>query len=280
MAAKSKPMAKKLKQATGLFSLEGKVVFLSGAGGHLGAAMAHGVAEAGGTVILNGRDPEKLKKLQTELKKNGGKAVVWASDITDEKQHRATAKFIEKEFGRLDVLINNAYAGRTGSVKVATLEDFTDSYDIAVSKPFRLIQTLMPLLKKSAAENPAGSSIINIASMYGMVSPDPRIYDNEAHVNPPFYGAAKGAVLQLTKYLGCALAPDKIRVNAISPGPFPPPTVAKSNPGFWKKLQGKSPMGRVGRADELKGPVVFLSSDASSYMTGSNVVVDGGWTAW
>ena len=122
--------------------------------------------------------------------------------------------------------------------------------------------------------------MINVASMYGLVSPDLRVYENAASTNPPFYGAAKAALLQLSRYLACELAKDNIRVNALCPGPFPCPSVKEANPEFIKKLENRVPLGRIGIAEELKGPVVFLASDDSSYVTGSTLNVDGGWTAW
>jgi NAD(P)-dependent dehydrogenase (short-subunit alcohol dehydrogenase family) len=116
--------------------------------------------------------------------------------------------------------------------------------------------------------------------MYGMVSPDPRIYGNSGQNNPPFYGAAKGALLQLTRYAACHLASHKIRVNAISPGPFPAGNLQESNPAFYKELCNKNPMNRIGHPDELAGAILFLASDAASFVTGINLPVDGGWTAW
>ncbi len=116
--------------------------------------------------------------------------------------------------------------------------------------------------------------------MYGVVSPDPRIYTETTRPNTPEYGAAKAGLLQLTRYLACQLGPMCIRVNSISPGPFPAPAVQQADPEFIRRLGHKNPLGRIGSPDELAGPVVFLASDASSYVTGANIVVDGGWTAW
>jgi gluconate 5-dehydrogenase len=121
--------------------------------------------------------------------------------------------------------------------------------------------------------------IINTTSMYGHVAPDHRIYDGIEFANPPSYGAAKAGVLQLTKYLASFLSPHGIRVNAVSPGPFPFLETLK-NKEFKESLESKNMLGRVGEPDDLKGAFALLASDASKYMTGQNICVDGGWTAW
>jgi NAD(P)-dependent dehydrogenase (short-subunit alcohol dehydrogenase family) len=125
-----------------------------------------------------------------------------------------------------------------------------------------------------------GASVVNIASMYGSVSPDPSIYGTSGANNPPSYGAAKAGLIQFTKYAACHLAAEGIRVNCISPGPFPAKRYLDQDPEFKGRLQKKVPMGRTGDPQELQGPLLFLASDASSYVTGINLPVDGGWTAW
>jgi NAD(P)-dependent dehydrogenase (short-subunit alcohol dehydrogenase family) len=116
--------------------------------------------------------------------------------------------------------------------------------------------------------------------MYGSVSPDPSIYGGSGANSPPYYGAAKAGLIQLTRYLAVHLAHLRIRVNCISPGPFPAPRYLESDADFHEKLKARTPMGRTGDPDELRGPVLFLASGASSYVTGINLAVDGGWTAW
>lgn len=256
-----------------LFKLAGRVAFLSGAAGHLGAAMAEALAGAGAFVLLNGRNYDRLKDLEAKLTGRGLGARACPFDVADGKTVEEYFRSVMAEFGRLDILVNNAYSGKAATVEHATAADFAFAYDIGVTAAFRCVQAALPALR--AAE---GASVINIASMYGMVSPDPRVYDGDSGMNnPPFYGAAKGALIQLTRYLACHLAADKIRVNAISPGAFPPDTVA---PKFRSRLEEKVPMARLGRPDELRGVIVFLASSASAYVTGINLPVDGGWTAW
>ena len=116
--------------------------------------------------------------------------------------------------------------------------------------------------------------------MYGTVSPDPAIYGHSGANNPPSYGAAKAGMIQLTRYAACHLAADKVRVNCISPGPFPVEEYLERDPAFREQLSRKNPMHRIGDPSELTGPLLFLASDASSYVTGINLPVDGGWTAW
>jgi len=260
--------------------LQEKVVLLTGAAGHLGSAMARGFAQAGGFVYLNGRNPSSLQKLCDEIEAAGGKASVLSFDVTDRVAVSAALQTIQETHGRLDVLVNNAYFGKGGTLEVSADEDFAEAFNIAVTAAAGLTRSALPLLRQSAIKGGSGASIINVSSMYGLVSPDLRVYDTAQGANPPFYGAAKAALLQLTRYSACELAKDKIRVNALCPGPFPAPSVCETNPAFVEKLSAKVPLGRIGQATEIAGPAVFLASDAASYITGATLPVDGGWTAW
>lgn len=263
-----------------LFRLDDRVAFVTGAAGHLGSSFATALCEAGAEVILNGRNVEKLEQLAKQLQAKGYKASVSAFDITQESARQENLEKIERDYKRLDIIVNNAYKGSAGTVQSATVKDFEEAYEICVIAAFHFIQLALPLLKETALYNPGGTSIINIASMYGTISPDPSIYGNSGQNNPPYYGAAKAALIQLTRYTACHLAPFNIRVNSISPGAFPSSKIEDSDPLFHDKLSQKNPMNRIGLPDELKGALLFLASDASSYVTGINLPVDGGWTAW
>ena len=267
-------------QLHSMFRLDGRVAFLSGAAGLLGRSMARALAEAGACVIVNGRRREPLETLAESLKAGGHAVSVACFDITDETAVREQIDAIGKKHGRLDVLVNNASSGRPGTLESATIEDFEQVYRVNVVAAFNLLQTALPLLKKSGKETKGGASVINISSMYGSVSPDPSIYGTSGANNPPYYGAAKAGMIQFTRYAACHLAPDRIRVNCISPGPFPSAKYLENDPGFRDRLNAKTPMRRTGDPDELRGPLLFLASDASSYVTGINLAVDGGWTAW
>lgn len=262
-----------------LFRLDGRVAFVSGAAGHLGRAISTALAEAGAHVILNGRRRDKLEALKEALLARGFRASVACFDVTDDSSVADGFSDISRTHGRLDVLVNNAYEGSPGTLESSRSEDFVRAYDVAVVAAYRCLMASKRLLLK-AVETTGHASVINIASMYASVSPDPSIYSSTGMDNPPFYGAAKAALVQFTRYAACHLGPEGIRVNAVSPGPFPRESVAQKHPAFWRELSRKCPMGRVGQPAELKGAILFLASDASTYVTGINLPVDGGWTAW
>jgi NAD(P)-dependent dehydrogenase (short-subunit alcohol dehydrogenase family) len=262
------------------FRLDGRVAFLSGAAGHLGRPMAKALASAGAHVVLNGRNSDGLEAVAEELKRAGLSASVACFDVSDGTAVRRNIGLIGEQHGRLDVLVNNASTGSAGSIESATAADFDQLYRVNVVAAFELLQAAMPLLKEAGSQNPGGASVINVASMYGSVSPDPSIYGKSGANNPPYYGAAKAALIQFTRYAACHLGAQRIRVNSISPGPFPSSDVLVKDPEFHGKLKAKNPMLRTGDPAELQGPLLFLASDASSYVTGVDLAVDGGWTAW
>lgn len=259
-----------------MFSLKGQIALVTGAYGHLGKSIAYALAEAGAQVIIQGRDKDKIASLAAELKSQSYDVKEACFDITDKD---ATGEYFEQaNLHKLNVLVNNAYSGVGGTIKTSTEQQYHDAYDIGLVSVQRLFKLTLPLLEQGSVED-NNASCINIASMYGLVSPDFAIYDSEQGSNPPFYGAVKAALLQWTRYCAVQFAKQGIRINAIAPGPFPN-KIVQQDKAFISRLQDKSPMGRIGKPDEIKGAIVYLASKASSYVTGENISVDGGWTAW
>jgi NAD(P)-dependent dehydrogenase (short-subunit alcohol dehydrogenase family) len=231
-------------------------------------------------VVLAGRTRTRLETLAQALRATGGACATLAFDVGAPDACRAAIADLERSDAPLAGIVNCAYGGRPATVETATDADFDLACRQNLAGPFALVQAALPMLRRAAAQCPGGASIVNIASMYGHVSPDPRIYLDSGKNNPPFYGAAKAGLLQLTRYLAAHLGAYGIRVNSISPGPFPPPAIAETDPGFHARLRDKTPLGRIGVAQELAGPTLFLLSPAASFVTGADLAVDGGWTSW
>ncbi|NNP69396.1 SDR family oxidoreductase [Acinetobacter sp. Ac_5812] len=266
-----------MQKGTEIFSLKGKTALITGATGYLGTSMALILAEAGAKVLVNSRSVERCNVLVQKILDAGFIAESAAFDVSSLNEIQSFA--LKQQGNPIHIIINNAYVGGAGNIEVSGGDSYLTSYDITLVAAHNLIQTLLPNLRL-AVEEKQDASIINIASMYAMVSPDQSIYVSSKDTNPPFYGAAKAALLQWTKYAACEFGAEKIRVNAISPGPFPSEQVQITAPSFIKTLSKKVPMERIGQTEEIKGPTLFLASSASSYVNGTNIVVDGGWTCW
>jgi gluconate 5-dehydrogenase len=256
-----------------IFSLKDKNVVLTGGCGNLGRIMAKHLLDFGANLFI----VDVVDAAPEELT---GNVHYIKCDLSNTASIRAMFEQVDAA-GGLDVLINNAaWGGGAGGKKMTKtrMEDFDDetwaySLDGVVGVTFRCTRESIPFFRKNG-----GGSIVNIASMYGVVAPDHSIYGNTGNNSPVTYGAGKAGVVQLTKYTASYLAKDGVRVNAITPGPFP--KVSATDPDFLKILQKKTMLGRTGDPNELAGALVLLCSDASSFMTGTNIVVDGGWTAW
>lgn len=260
------------------FSLEGRIALVTGAGGHLGSAMSRALCEAGAKLFANGRNVERIGTLVEGLRRDGFDAQAACFDITDDNAITDFVAQLRADEGRLDVLVNNAYGGSSGLLENTTRADYLKAYDLGVASAAQLVTASLDLIE-NGAQRTGTASIINIASMYGIVSPDFGVYTS-LPPNPPIYGPAKSGLLQWTRYLACYLGPRGIRVNAVSPGAFPADNVTQQHPDFIEALSAKSPLRRIGKPQDLAGAVAFLASDAASFVTGANLVVDGGWTAW
>lgn len=255
-----------------LFDLTGKVAMVTGATGRLGREIAFALAGMGARLIIVSRTAGSLYALRDELEQTTGRPVL---PITADIQHSSNIDSLFAEtletYGQLDILVNNV-TGNTGE----TVENLTEeTWDATLHN----IVTGMFLACQAAGRImiPQGhGSIINIASIYGMVAADQRIYGDSGLNSSVVYGTGKAAVIQLTRYLAAYWGHTGIRVNAITPGGVE--DASNANPTFRQNYQGRTPMQRLMRREEIRGPVVFLASDASSYVTGHNLVVDGGFT--
>jgi len=259
-----------------LFSLEGEVIVVTGGSGFFGSAMAEGFLEFGASVML--ADIRTTEESESKLngKSYPGRLSSAYCDVSDTASIREMFRTTKERFGKVTVLVNNAYIGAAygGKMEHMSDEDWQKGFDGAGGTAFRCTREAVPYLEEK------GGAVINIASMYGIVSPDPRIYGDSGANNPANYGAGKAAVLQLTRYCAGHLAAKGIRVNSITPGPFPHPAIVENQPEFVRKLEDKTMLGRVGQRHEIVGAAVLLASRASGFMTGANIVIDGGWTAW
>jgi len=253
------------------FSLDGKIAVVTGGYGHLGKSICKALSEANATVICCGRN---IDKYQESFGKQGKSNISFVElDVSSSFSIKRAFESIQKEYKKINILINNAFYSEGTSPEKMTDKEWNNGIEGTLNSVFKGIREIIPFMKKAKEGN-----IINIASMYGIVSPDFRVYDsNPEFLNPPNYGTAKAGVIQLTRYYAVYLAKYNIRVNCISPGAFPSLKVQK-NESFIDKLSKKIPMGRIGEPNELKGAIIFLASEASSYITGQNIVIDGGWT--
>lgn len=256
-----------------LFDLSGKTVLIAGGAGYLGEAVCWRLAEAGARVVIADIAVERARALAAQLAGDGDRAEAVALDIADEESIRATVEQAARGRGKIDVLINATFHASGKRVEELTGAEFDRANRVNLTGAF--------LLARAAADRmPDGGSIILFSSMYGQVAPDPRVYQAPMNPNPLDYGVGKAGVIQMTRYLAVCWAPRNIRVNAVAPGPFPNPGVQQNNPDFVARLAQRVPMGRIGKAPEMAGAVLFLASDASSYVNGEVIGVNGGWTAW
>lgn len=259
-----------------LFDLSGKNILITGGAGYLGSAMCEAVASYGAALFIASRDGNACRQMAERLA-NKYKTVCegYSVDISSEESVRQCIGTVLDHHGTIDVVVNNAAFSAVGYFDDLTETLWKKGIDGTINSVFRMCSAILP----SMAERGCGN-IINISSMYGMVSPDPDLYRGEVRFNnPACYGAGKAAILQLTRYIAGYYGQKGIRCNSISPGPFPSDEVQRTK-WFADSLANKTMLKRIGRPKDLAGTLVFLASDASEYITGANICVDGGWTAW
>jgi len=250
-----------------LFSLEGKTAVITGGAGLLGREMAKGLCNHGATAIIAELSPDEAQKVVDSI---GKAAVAEFLDITDPE---SIAQLINK-YDKIDIWVNNAYPRTSDWGK--KFEDIPpDSWkknvDMHLNGYFMCCQKIAAKMVRQSRGN-----IINMASIYGLVAPNFSVYNGTEMTMPAAYAAIKGGIINFTRYMATYLAPYKIRVNCISPGGI----FDRQPASFVGAYSGLTPMGRMAEPKDIVGPLIFLASEASAYVTGQNLVVDGGWTAW
>lgn len=254
-----------------LFDLTGKTAFVNAGTGYLGPAFCEVLAEAGARVICTSRSESRARDVAGSLPGTLGH-VGLAMDHLDADSIDRAMKVVDTLTNSVDVLVNNAYAAAGGTLEDVTPDGFTRGLENATGY-FLLARHVRD--RAVAAGKPA--SIVMLSSMYGLVSSNPDVYERAGGGgNPVSYQVMKAGVVQLVRHLAVYWARDGIRVNCISPGPFNRP---QANPRMVEEIIKEVPLRRSGKPGELKGALLLLASDAGSYITGTNVIVDGGWTA-
>lgn len=261
-----------------LFRLDESVALVTGGAGHIALACEEALAEMGvSAIVIADRDGSAAERRALELQARFG--IACAAVVTDFEQPDTCASLVSRtveQFGRLDVLVNNAaYTGASGVKGYAvpfpdqTLEAWEAALRVNLSAPFALCQAAFAELAKRRG------AIVNVGSIYGSVGPKNSLYEGTTMGNPAAYGATKGGLAQLTRYLATVMAPH-VRVNTLSPG-----GVLRGQPdAFRARYEESTPLGRMATEEDFKGAFAYLASPASAYVTGQNLLVDGGWTAW
>ncbi len=255
-----------------LFDLTGKRALITGASGYLGSSMARGLAEAGASVIVASREADRAAAVAGTLPGHGNHLGVAIDQMDEASIEKGFASAVDQA-GAIDVLVNNGNEAVAEDWTTVSAEQFNRQLGNATG--FFL---LARHLRDHAVKQEAPASIIMIGSMYGVVGSYPDAYQDIGNASPVGYHTLKGGIVHMTRHLAVYWAPDNIRVNCLSPGPFPNPPKVQSE--MVERLCKKSPMKRMGRPHELKGALLLLASEAGSYITGQNILVDGGWTAW
>jgi NAD(P)-dependent dehydrogenase (short-subunit alcohol dehydrogenase family) len=272
---------KKNNSANKLFSLDGKTVVLTGAAGSLGSRFAHVLCASGANVILVDKDAKKNAKLKLELsKKYNTIQEVFDIDITNESSVEQMVKKIIKKFKKIDILINNAHfvprdhPKRDFPFEKYPLDLWNETINTNLQGLFLCSREIGRLMVKQNH-----GVLVNISSIYGIIGTDQRIYGKSRLNSPAFYATTKGGMVNLTKYLAAYWHGKNIRVNTLTLGGVFDEQLHQDKK-FVNNYSKKTILGRMAKKEDFDGALLFLASDASSYVTGFNLVVDGGWTAW
>lgn len=262
-----------------LFSVAGRVAVITGGAGLLAEVYARALLAFGAFVVLADVDEERCeRRVEALAVERPGAAMALPCDVRTKESWEKLLEAILRIFGRVDILVNNAaYTNRTRtegygrSFEELPLGDWQDLIEVNLTGVFLGCQVFGEEMRKQTA-----GSVINIASLYGVVSPHHPIYAGTEITQPITYSVSKAGVLAITRYLATLWAPDRVRVNAITPGGI----YDGQTEVFESRFRSLNPMRRMGDRSELAGALLYLASDASSYCTGHNLIVDGGWTAW
>ena len=259
-----------------LMDLQNRVALITGGAGHIGRVIAEGLAELGASIVV--LDLDQTAAVADEIaQKYNVKTLPLAVDLNDVSAVQSAPQKVLQEFGRLDIMVHSAaYGGDTKfpGWAVPFAEQTTEAWDRALRVNLTSAFALAQAARQPLTDSGHGS-IVLISSIYGLVGPDMSLYEGTSMANPAGYGASKGGLLQLMRYLATVLAPH-VRVNAISPG-----GVWRQQPEqFLDRYSRRTPLARMATEEDLKGAAAYLASDLSSYVTGHNLVVDGGWTTW
>ncbi len=259
-----------MENLNNLLSVNSKVILFTGGYGYLATPCVKYLAQQGARVYVLARNKNRYEESFVNTKN----VFFECCDVSDELSVKKAIDNVYSNESKIDVIVNNAVYLKGQSPENMTEDDFTFGLDGTLTSIFRGIKHTIPYFKKQGY-----GKIINVSSMYGMVSPDFSVYDETPeYLNPPHYGAAKAGVLQLTKYYAAYLGKWNIQVNAITPGPFPSNKVQEDGQKFVNKLAEKTAVKRIGNPVDLIGSIVLLSSAGSDFITGQNIVIDGGWT--
>jgi len=261
-----------------LSNLQGRRALITGAAGNLGKVFADTLAELGSDLILVDLPGSNLEELSSVISEHWGvKVIARHCDLESSDQRDELINWVKKAEEPLHILINNAaFAGTTNLTgwtvpfEEQSLDTWRRALEVNLTSIFHICQGLTPLLKAVK-----GSSIVNIASIYGAYGPNWSLYEDTDMSNPAAYGASKGGLIQLTRWLATTVAPE-VRVNSISPG-----GIFRNQPEvFVQRYIEKTPLVRMATEDDFRGAIAYLTSDLSRYVTGQNLIVDGGWGTW